>query len=89
MEVECHIKILEVRAAGANSSVDQYSKRTCAMKQAKVPHVMVTPDQQLNLLRAKARTGDRRVRAAEQKTRLAKTKLKSARRAYKLAKKSL
>ena len=26
------------------------------MKQAKVPHVMVTPDQQLNLLRAKART---------------------------------
>ncbi len=59
------------------------------MKQAKVPHVIVRPDQQLNLLTAKARTGDRRVRAAEKKTRLAKTKLKSARRAYKLAKKAL
>jgi len=59
------------------------------MKPAKVPHVRVTPDQQFTLLKAKARTGDRRVRAAEKKTRLAKTKLKSARRAYKLAKKAL
>lgn len=59
------------------------------MKPAKVPHVILTPDQQLNLLTAKTRAGDRRVRAAEQKTRLAKAKLKSARKAYKLAKKAL
>ena len=59
------------------------------MKPAKIQPVKVTPDQQLSLLTANARTVDRRVHAAEKKARLAKAKLKSARKAYKLAKKAL